>query len=196
MEKIKGGENLAKSKIISLTSMLTISLIVAMSFLQSVNAYRGYGSTSTYKVRRFHFNVYMWFSEHGPPGWAESDVEWLDGYNMAPLHWWGDPNRGIFPTEEHLIVGDKILSCHGDWHVECALPEYSGIFRYRWWIFWIAEEADDPGAKSLCGFFMFSHGTEDFEGMVAFGRASVQMDPGKTFPEGWQNHDGFMFGGP
>jgi hypothetical protein len=55
---------------------------------------------------------------------------------------------------------------------------------------------DEEGAKSLGGYFIFSHGTGDFEDMKAFGKAWVEMLPGQCFPFGYQYHVGLIFGAP
>lgn len=110
------------------------------------------------------------------------------------MYWWGDPERPCFPPEDYTI-DEKFYVCHGDWFVGCAVKE--GNFRYQWWIFWRSEEAaGEPGAKSLGGFFIFSDGTGEFEGMWACGKAWVEMLPGEYFPVGYQYHKGLMFGGP
>lgn len=177
-----------KLKLIPLLSVLVISLMVSLSLVQSVGARPM--SMSRCRVRRFYFNAYMWFSHGGAPGWAESNIEWLQEWNVFPKSWWPE---GDVHAEEYTI--GRIYVCHGDWKMYS--PQYEDTFRYRWWIFWESEEAArQPSAKSLGGYFIFSHGTGDFENMWAVGKAWVEMDPGKCYPEGWQYHVGLMFGAP
>lgn len=174
-----------KLKLIPILSILAISLFVSLSFVQSASARPHMGSSC--RRRGFYYRVWM------PTGEADSNVNWLEC--VYPIHWWGDPTRTMPPpiVEEYTI--DDVYVCHGDWFVGCAVKE--GNFRYRWWIFWESKEAaGEKGAKSLGGYFIFSHGTGDFEDMWTFGKAWVKMLPGEYFPVGYQYHVGLMFGGP
>ncbi len=170
MSKIVGGDSLKRVLSVGLLSLLAISVFVSLDFFQSAGAERGKG------WEWFYFNVWM------PTGEAESNVKWLSGWNLYPIHWWGEPSRWVFPPEEYWE--DGVFVCHGDWRAGCTIEE--GDFRYRWWIYW-----DDPAGECLGGKFSFSHGSGDFQGMLAFGDAWVT-----GYPEGYQCHEGLIHKAP
>lgn len=172
--------------------VLTISLLLSLGPVHRVSA------NSSCKPTYFSFSVYMYPSHGGQPGYTESNLEWLQEWNLYAISWCPDSpyyyeGRGPFPPEEYKI--GRIYVCHGDWIAYSEV--YDDTFRYRWWIFWKSEEAAaQPGAKSLGGYFIFSDGTGDFENMWAYGKAWVEMLPGQYYPIGCQYHEGFIFGGP
>lgn len=166
--------------------------MVSLSLLQSVSARQMFMFGR--KVTHFYFNVRMCPSHEGPPGWAESSLEWLQEWNVYAICWHPDSpywyeGREAFPPEEYTV--DDVYVCHGDWCMGCEL--YKGTFRYQWWIIWESvEAAGEEGAKSLGGYFIFSGGTKVFSNMWAVGEAWVEMDPGEYYPVGWQYHEGWI----
>ncbi len=161
-------------------SLLAMSMVVSLGFVQFTRALpKGEPWEDVY------LTVWMITGE------GESNLEWLAGWNIYPIHWWGEPDRPPFPPAEYFK--DGVYVCYGDWKMGCEL--YAGTFRYQWWIYWEPEEVVKPDGKSFGGKFAFSHGTEDFKGMLAFGEAWVETEP-PGYPFGYQYHEGMIKGGP
>lgn len=141
----------------------------------------------TLKWEPFYFDVNMTTGEQ------ESDLSWLAGWNVYPMHWWHNKHRPPFPPKEYWL--GEYFVCHGDWCMGCAM--YDGNFRYRWWIYWNASPYLDLNAACVGGYFSFSSGSRDFGGMQAYGTAWVDWEViGVDIHVTCQHHQGMIWRGP
>jgi hypothetical protein len=163
-----------RSLSLALLIILAISLFLSLGFVQSASARKPIW-------KPFYFIVDITTGE------AESSLWWLEGYNVYPIYWWGDPERSPFPPEEYWGgPEDGFFVCHGDWCMGCVV--YDGNFRYQWWIYWTDDPYINPYAQCAGGYFTFSEGSGDFAGMEAYGIARVKWP--------YQYHFGLIYGEP